>query len=237
MRIFQLMFIFLTMFAFGINAQELSSESQSIHELKETLMQNVRQNADIFSLLQPQIQKESVEESSFALSKNEATLENASSELDLNNLAARCLHCRYFGWAVYSKRFGLEYFDVMLPSAPLVGESGDTIAYTSVDKSVLPEVVYGVNFHKHPIFNSNPYDVFDRVLASRAIYPNVLLSYQISFQRGYYTLDMLLENLSNNVIQKERVVVTSSDVYFLYTLFYPGSAEYHDYFIQSFMPY
>ncbi len=139
-------------------------------------------------------------------------------------------------WPMFAKNFGAESFMVRLPNPPTVGDNGSIVTYNAFDYSVYPNPLYGVNFHINPIIHSDPIYVFQKVLQKRQESPyNQLISYSIGTVDGYYVMDMHLYDLATRVIQKERVIVTDLDVYFLYTLYFSGVPEFHQYFIDSFV--
>lgn len=152
----------------------------------------------------------------------------------LNKLASKHQYNSHsLEWPIFAKCYGAEHFWVRFPKAPAVVDTGETIAFSSLDYSTYPPVLYGLNFHTIP-FSYDPHAIFEMILQNRTTWPNELMKYSIEVIDGYWTLDMKLKNMETGVKQKERVIVTPYDVYLLYTLYIDGAKEKHKYFIHSF---
>lgn len=138
------------------------------------------------------------------------------------------------GWPRFLVETGIQQIDICFPVTPTVEDYGDIVALSAVDTSVFPSAIYGISFHKQPEEIRDPLYLFEEILAQKSTEPNILLWKNMSVDGDQYILDTITKSVQYRVFRKDRVIVTAQSIYYLYTVFFIGSFENHEYFIDSF---
>ena len=138
------------------------------------------------------------------------------------------------GWPRFLVDAGVQHLDMRFPCLPGIEDYGDTVVLSAVDTSVFPTAVYGISFHKDAEEVNDPMELFEEILIGHSSASNALLWHRISVDGDRYILDIITKSTRNRVYRKDRVIVTGHSVYFLFTIFFIGSLENHDYFAESF---
>lgn len=133
------------------------------------------------------------------------------------------------GWHIIAT----DSFTIHFPSAPKIDKRGDIKTYSSLDSGSFPVIMYTftVNTPKTPVdAEKQVNDTLERL----STYPSNLLHHEIVESENELVMDTLCADAKTRVMRCDRMVITKDRVYNLMTLFFPNSAENHDYFVQHF---
>lgn len=133
------------------------------------------------------------------------------------------------GWYIITTDKSTIHF----PTQPKIDTKGGTTIYSALDSTTFPVVMYSFS-ESAP---KAPVDVEQLVndnLEKLSTYPLKLLHHEVSESTNEIVIDSLCTDAKTRIMRCERMIIAKEKIYTMTTLFFPGSAENHEYFVQHF---
>jgi|GEM_PF-3412736 hypothetical protein len=138
----------------------------------------------------------------------------------------------YVSWSRYKANFGMEKLFLRFPQKPAVSHGATMLTAYAYDGSIL----YSLTGYYPPLGHIEPTGWFDTLLCSLDNYPFKLISHVI-FQHvnGNWVMDYVAHDYAQNLILKNRAILTPFNGYTLQCVKPNGMRDYFDYFLDHFL--